>query len=145
MGGTLSTVENGSRMLRWLTTGLRQKPSDWYREIDYDVAQGAHRLMELGGIEIMYYRRLNVPSHMDHILLDDWEDGDLGSRRVAGGATLAKIHSATMTYLNRQIDPVEDLEPGQQLRHAAETLVCHRRAREAEGGDRWEVFPESGS
>lgn len=92
-----------------------------------------------------WYKRLNIrygPGDSAGPSMDEWQDGHFGAGHTCGGATLRKIHDATMQYVNREFDEGidADISPGRAIRQAAEKLVRHRRAREAEGGRRYDVF-----
>ena len=75
--------------------------------------------------------------------LDDWNKGDYnGESNKPGGASLLRMEEVTEAYLNRNFDPNVDsyAPPMTMLKQAAEKLVRQRRARELEGGVRWETF-----
>jgi hypothetical protein len=95
--------------------------------------------------EHTWYKRLNVRSGLGDSAgpsMDKWQDGHFGAGHTSGGATLRKIYDATMQYVNREYEATIDsyAAPGDVIRQAAEKLVRHRRAREAGGGRRYDVF-----
>nr|OQO16764.1 hypothetical protein B0A51_16555 [Rachicladosporium sp. CCFEE 5018] len=93
--------------------------------------------------EHTWYKRLNVTDGLQKMPLDDWGKGDWnGKKNVAGGASLTRMETATQKYLSREFDQKIDsyAPPMTMLQQAAEKLVRQRRAREALGGERWEVF-----
>ncbi|SMQ51600.1 unnamed protein product [Zymoseptoria tritici ST99CH_3D1] len=98
--------------------------------------------------EHTWYKRLNVSKGFEHMPLDHWEKGlwkdpDTGREKVVnGGASLTRMEKATEEELNREFNPEIDsyAPPRTMLRQAAQKLVLQRRAREAEGGSRWDVF-----
>jgi hypothetical protein len=75
--------------------------------------------------------------------LDDWVKGDWqGHKDVPGGASLTRMERVTEAYLARDFDGKIDsyAPPFTMLQQAAEKLVRQRRAREDQGGRRWEKF-----
>ena len=93
--------------------------------------------------EHTWYKRLNVSHGTGSVAVDDWVEGDWQNRKnVPGGKTLTKLEEATRTYLERELDPSVDsyAPPKVILSQIAEKLVRHRRAREYEGGERWQTF-----
>lgn len=97
--------------------------------------------------EYTWYKRLN-PEGLETMPLDDWRKGpyrdpvsDVVSS-VPGGATLADMEAVVATYLARNYDDNIDsyAPPKVMLRQSARKLVLQRRAREREGGPRWEAF-----
>ena len=93
--------------------------------------------------EHTWYKRLNVSDGLQNMPLDEWVKGDWqGQKNVLGGASLTKMEVATEKYLKRDFEPKVDsyAPPLTMLRQAAEKLVRQRRAREAEGGVRWDTF-----
>ena len=97
-----------------------------------EVAHGEHR----------WYKRLNVDKNLGNVPMDEWSRGEWNGNVEAGGATLTKIEQATHAYLQRQFDPHVDsyAPPSIMLSQTAEKLVRQRRAREQQGGERWEIF-----
>ena len=93
--------------------------------------------------EHTWYKRLNVSDGLQNMPLDDWIKGDWqGQANTPGGASLTRMEEATNKYLERDFDQTIDsyAPPSTMLRQAAEKLVRQRRAREAEGGVRWDTF-----
>jgi len=93
--------------------------------------------------EHTWYKRLNVSDGLQNMPLDEWVKGDWqGQKNVLGGASLTKMEVATEKYLKRDFEPKVDsyAPPLTMLRQAAEKLVRQRRAREEEGGVRWDTF-----
>lgn len=98
--------------------------------------------------EHTWYKRLNVSKGFEDMPLDHWEEGlwmdpSTGiETRINGGASLTKMEEAVEEELNRPFDPEIDsyAPPSTMLKQAAQKLVLQRRAREAEGGPRWNVF-----
>lgn len=92
--------------------------------------------------EHLWYKRLNVSHGLGNVPMDEWAVGKLNGQAMPGGATLAKIESATMRYLWGDFDPEVDsyASPFIMRRQTAEKLVRQRRAREQQGGLRWETF-----
>ena len=88
--------------------------------------------------EFTWYKRLNAEG-LETLPLDDWRADDAG---VPGGRSLREMEEATRKYLRREYDDRVDsyARPSVMLRQAAQKLVLQRRAREREGGERWEVF-----
>lgn len=105
--------------------------------------------------EHTWYKRLNVTDGLQNMALDDWVKGEWqGTKDVPGGASLTRMETVTEAYLAREFDAKIDsyAPPFTMLQQAAEKLVRQRRAREYEGGERWETFvgkhlhkPSSGS
>ena len=112
--------------------------------IKYTEGEKQHfNMREYAHGEHLWYKRLNVSSGLEYLMLDDWKSGDWnGQSNVPGGATLNRMEDATNIYLERDFDPTIDsyAPPSRILRQAAEKLVRQRRAREREGGTRWESF-----
>lgn len=93
--------------------------------------------------EHTWYKRLNVTDGLQDMSLDDWVKGDWhGEKDVPGGASLTRMEKVTEAYLARDFDGIFDSygPPSTMLQQAAEKLVRQRRAREQEGGERWETF-----
>lgn len=98
--------------------------------------------------EHTWYKRLNVSKGFEDMPLDHWEAGlwmDPATGKeihVSGGASLTKMEEAVEEELSRPFDPEIDsyAPPSTMLKQAAQKLVLQRRARETEGGPRWEVF-----
>lgn len=93
--------------------------------------------------EHTWYKRLNVTDGLQDMSLDDWVKGDWqGHKDVPGGASLTRMEKVTEAYLARDFDGKIDsyAPPSTMLQQAAEKLVRQRRAREDEGGKRWETF-----
>jgi hypothetical protein len=93
--------------------------------------------------EHTWYKRLNVTDGLQDMSLDDWVKGEWqGKKDVPGGASLTRMETVTDAYLEREFDPKIDsyAPPSTMLRQAAEKLVRQRRARELEGGERWDTF-----
>lgn len=98
--------------------------------------------------ENTWYKRLNVSEGLGDMPLDSWISGTWmdphkqEASTVPGGASLTKMEDKTEAYLRREFDDKIDsyAPPSTMLRQAAEKLVRQRRAREAEGGVRWETF-----
>ena len=69
-------------------------------------------------------------------------DGAKKGNHVPGGASLTRMQEATEVYLKRGFNPAVDsyAPPGVMLAQAAEKMVRQRRAREREGGERWDIF-----
>ena len=102
-----------------------------------------HQMREHAHGEHTWYKRLNVTDGLQTMPLDDWRRGDWhGEPDVAGGISLTHMEDATDRYLKRDFDQAVDsyAPPSTMLRQAAEKLVRQRRAREREGGVRWETF-----
>lgn len=102
-----------------------------------------HQMREHAHGEHTWYKRLNVSQGLESMPLDDWIRGDWqGESDVPGGASLAHMEAVTEAYLKRSFDPrVDSYAPPQtMLVQTAEKLVRVRRAREREGGRRWESF-----
>ncbi|KAK0910654.1 hypothetical protein LTR02_003789 [Friedmanniomyces endolithicus] len=112
--------------------------------IKYTEGEKQHQQMrEHAHGEHTWYKRLNVSSGLEGMPLDDWRRGDFAGRAdVAGGASLSHMREVTERYLGREFDQDADsyAPPGVMLRQAAEKMVRQRRAREREGGLRWETF-----
>jgi len=93
--------------------------------------------------EHTWYKRLNVTDGLQDMSLDDWVKGEWHEQKdVPGGASLTRMEKVTEAYLSRDFDPKVDTyaPPSTMLQQAAEKLVRQRRAREEEGGKRWETF-----
>lgn len=98
--------------------------------------------------EHTWYKRLNVSKGFEDMPLDHWEEGmwtdpTTGKeQRIHGGASLTKMEEAVEEELSRPFNPEIDsyAPPSTMLKQAAQKLVLQRRAREAEGGPRWDVF-----
>lgn len=98
--------------------------------------------------EHTWYKRLNVSKGFEDMPLDHWEEGMWTDpitgkeKRINGGASLTKMEEAVEEELSRPFNPEIDsyAPPSTMLKQAAQKLVLQRRAREAEGGPRWEVF-----
>jgi hypothetical protein len=93
--------------------------------------------------EHTWYKRLNVTDGLQDMSLDDWVKGEWqGKKDVPGGASLTRMETVTEKYLEREFDAKIDsyAPPSTMLQQAAEKLVRQRRAREEEGGERWETF-----
>jgi hypothetical protein len=93
--------------------------------------------------EHTWYKRLNVTDGLQDMSLDDWVKGEWqGKKDVPGGASLTRMEKVTEAYLARDFDAKIDsyAPPSTMLTQAAEKLVRQRRARELEGGERWETF-----
>ena len=102
-----------------------------------------HQMREHAHGEHTWYKRLNVSDGLQNMPLDEWVKGEWqGHPNTPGGATLTRMEDATNTYLEREFDPTVDTyaPPSTMLRQTAEKLVRQRRAREREGGFRWETF-----
>ncbi|TKA67377.1 hypothetical protein B0A55_08751 [Friedmanniomyces simplex] len=102
-----------------------------------------HQMREHAHGEHTWYKRLNVSSGLEGMALDDWRRGEYEGRAdVPGGASLSHMQEVTERYLEREFDQDVDsyAPPKIMLRQAAEKLVRQRRAREREGGLRWETF-----
>ena len=103
-----------------------------------DHAQGEHT----------WYKRLNVSHGLEGLALDAWQRGPWTDPTtgvehvVSGGTTLTNMEAATNEYLSRDFDESIDsyAPPNVMLRQAAQKLVIQRRAREAQGGIRWDAF-----
>ncbi|KAK0283777.1 hypothetical protein LTR35_006236 [Friedmanniomyces endolithicus] len=112
--------------------------------IKYTEGEKQHQQMrEHAHGEHTWYKRLNVSSGLEGMPLDDWRRGAFEGRAdVAGGASLGHMREVTERYLGREFDQGADsyAPPGVMLRQAAEKMVRQRRAREREGGVRWETF-----
>ena len=93
--------------------------------------------------EHTWYKRLNVTDGLQNMPLDNWVNGEWqGKKDVPGGASLTRMETVTAAYLAREFDAKIDTyaPPSTMLQQAAEKLVRQRRARELEGGERWETF-----
>jgi hypothetical protein len=98
--------------------------------------------------EHTWYKRLNVCKGFENMPLDHWEKGTwkdpvTGEEKVVnGGASLTRMEKATEEELSRGFDHEIDsyAPPRTMLVQAAQKLVLQRRARESEGGLRWDVF-----
>jgi hypothetical protein len=93
--------------------------------------------------EHTWYKRLNVTDGLQNMPLDNWVSGEWqGKKDVPGGASLTRMETVTAAYLAREFDAKIDTyaPPSTMLRQAAEKLVRQRRARELEGGERWDTF-----
>ncbi|KAK5168911.1 uncharacterized protein LTR77_006220 [Saxophila tyrrhenica] len=93
--------------------------------------------------ENTWYKRLNVSEGLEQMGLDSWERGEWrGEKGVAGGKTLSRMEDVTGAYLGRGFRHEVDsyAPPGVMLGQVAEKVVRMRRAREGEGGERWDVF-----
>ncbi|GAB7322978.1 hypothetical protein MBLNU13_g05508t1 [Cladosporium sp. NU13] len=93
--------------------------------------------------EHTWYKRLNVTDGLQNMPLDSWVNGEWqGKKDVPGGASLTRMETVTAAYLAREFDAKIDTyaPPSTMLRQAAEKLVRQRRARELEGGERWDTF-----
>lgn len=93
--------------------------------------------------EHTWYKRLNVTDGLQNMPLDNWVNGEWqGKKDVPGGASLTRMETVTAAYLAREFDAKIDTyaPPSTMLRQAAEKLVRQRRARELEGGERWDTF-----
>lgn len=102
-----------------------------------------HQMREHAHGEHTWYKRLNVSEGLQNMPLDDWVKGDYhGEPNKPGGASLTRMEEVTDTYLNRLFDQSVDsyAPPSTMLQQAAEKLVRQRRAREKEGGLRWDTF-----
>jgi hypothetical protein len=102
-----------------------------------------HQMREHAHGEHLWYKRLNVSKGLEDMVLDEWKFGNWNDQKnVPGGATLTRMEDATAKYLDRLFDPAIDsyAPPSTMLRQAAEKLVRQRRARERQGGIRWETF-----
>ena len=102
-----------------------------------------HQMREFAHGEHIWYKRLNVSSGLETMPLDDWRKGEWqGQASVPGGASLTHMETVTAQYLDRAFDSKVDsyAPPSTMLRQAAEKLVRQRRARELEGGERWQTF-----
>jgi len=102
-----------------------------------------HQMREHAHGENTWYKRLNVSHGLESFPLDDWKRGEWnGQPNVPGGASLTYMEEMTAKYLGREFDNKIDsyAPPERMLRQAAEKLVRQRRAREQEGGPRWETF-----
>lgn len=102
-----------------------------------------HFMREHAQGEHTWYKRLNVSEGLESMPLDDWKKGEYsGKSNVAGGASLTRMEDVTTKYLDREYEPSVDsyAPPSIMLRQAAEKLVRQRRAREQEGGARWDAF-----
>lgn len=102
-----------------------------------------HQMREHAHGEHTWYKRLNVSHGLESMPLDDWIKGEWhGKTDVPGGASLSHMEGVTKAYLERDFDPTIDTyaPPKRMLQQAAEKLVRQRRAREREGGQRWETF-----
>lgn len=112
--------------------------------IKYTEGEKQHKQMrEHAQGEHTWYKRLNVNEGLQKMPLDDWAKGEWqGQRNVPGGASLTKMEKVTSDYLERDFDQAVDsyAPPSVMLRQAAEKLVRQRRAREQQGGSRWDVF-----
>ncbi|KAF2487154.1 acyl transferase/acyl hydrolase/lysophospholipase [Neohortaea acidophila] len=112
--------------------------------IKYTEGEKQHyQMREYAHGEHHWYKRLNVSDGLQNMPLDSWERGEWqGQANVPGGATLTKMEDATAAYLEREYDPMVDTyaPPSTMLRQTAEKLARQRRAREKEGGIRWEAF-----
>ena len=93
--------------------------------------------------EHTWYKRLNVTDGLQNMPLDNWVNGEWqGKKDVPGGASLTRMETVTAAYLAREFDAKIDTyaPPSTMLQQAAEKLVRQRRARELEGGERWDTF-----
>lgn len=93
--------------------------------------------------EHTWYKRLNVTDGLQDMSLDDWVKGEWQRQKdVPGGASLTRMETVTEAYLAREFDAKIDsyAPPSTMLEQAAEKLVRQRRARELEGGEKWETF-----
>lgn len=102
-----------------------------------------HQMREHAHGEHTWYKRLNVSHGLETMPLDDWVKGDWqGHPNMPGGASLSHMEDVTEKYLERTFDERVDsyAPPSIMLKQAAEKLVRQRRAREREGGERWETF-----
>ncbi|CAK4033160.1 hypothetical protein AC578_8801 [Lecanosticta acicola] len=117
--------------------------------IKYTEGEKQHKQMrEHAHGENTWYKRLNVSEGFENMPLDEWERGpwtdpsDGKIKTIPGGASLTKMEEATEKYLNRLFDPSIDsyAPPQTMLRQAARKLVLQRRAREEQGGPRWDTF-----
>lgn len=117
--------------------------------IKYTEGEKQHKQMrEHAKGEHTWYKRLNVSKGFEDMPLDHWEEGlwtdpTTGQeKRINGGTSLTKMEEAVEEELNRPFNPEIDsyAPPSTMLKQAAQKLVLQRRAREAEGGPRWDVF-----
>ncbi|KAK3695947.1 hypothetical protein LTR37_018242 [Vermiconidia calcicola] len=102
-----------------------------------------HNMRDHAHGEHTWYKRLNVSEGLETMPLDHWITGTYhGDPNVPGGASLTRMEEATTNYLEREFNQDVDsyAPPSTMLRQAAEKLVRQRRARERQGGLRWEVF-----
>ncbi|KAK4548798.1 hypothetical protein LTR36_008571 [Oleoguttula mirabilis] len=102
-----------------------------------------HQMREHAHGEHTWYKRLNVSHGLETMPLDDWRKGDWQNHPdIPGGASLSHMEEVTAKYLEREFNDRIDsyAPPSIMLKQAAEKLVRQRRAREQEGGERWETF-----
>ncbi|KAF2724355.1 FabD/lysophospholipase-like protein, partial [Polychaeton citri CBS 116435] len=130
----------------WAQRGLEKIAVVRNLLIKYTEGERQHQDMRLYAHgENTWYKRLNVTYGLQNMPLDEWITGDWQQQKnVPGGASLTKMEKATEDYLNRDFIPEHNIDtyarPGVMLRQAAEKLVRQRRARENDGGIRWDTF-----
>lgn len=116
--------------------------------IKYTEGERQHNQMrEVARGEHTWYKRLNVSDGLQNMPLDEWIKGEWnGQPNVPGGASLTRLEDATTRYLRREFDQVVDsyAPPSVLVSQAAEKLVRQRRARERDGGERWDIFVGKG-
>lgn len=137
--------------------------------IKYTEGEDMHRAMLHNARgEHRWYKRLNVSTGLEKMKLDNWEAGPWRAPRptttttsssssfpataagapaptVPGGASLARMESATAAYLSRDADRAFDTyaAPKVMLSQAAEKLARARRERERSSPRyerRWQTF-----
>jgi len=121
--------------------------------IKYTEGEDRHKVMRtIARGENRWYKRLNVDKGLEGMKLDNWEKGmwtnpEGVTKEVSGGKTLSTMEKATDTYLTREVDKTDKLNPEfaapkDQLQQIAERLVRHRRMREERQTDdvlRWQT------
>ncbi|KAK6435169.1 hypothetical protein LTR95_008643 [Oleoguttula sp. CCFEE 5521] len=112
--------------------------------IKFTDGERQHRqIREYARGEHTWYKRLDVDDGLQDVEFDEWKKGEWhGQTKVPGGTTLTSIENAVEAYLKRGFDPSIDsyAPPEYMIRQTAEKLVRQRRARERQGGVRWETF-----
>lgn len=111
--------------------------------IQYKNGQAQHQAMRHHAHgEHTWYKRVDV-SGLLGIAPDEWVQGDWnGQEDLPGGETLARMDWLTREELKRGFSRDQDdyAAPSIALVHIAEKMVRQKRARQIEGGSRWEVF-----